>query len=283
MIGRDGVFMQYDPPGGVAHEQWERDLWRIAPPSNFVSYLKLVWEAGDAWEPIHRWVIYQMRAPRLIRPNDRVHLLAQLNGPSPRASGHYCAAGWCKCRMKLNAWRCCANRGSLSCKQAKHPRSIDYMQWKLFQETGHFGKRWWIIQGDHGGHRHTLDTVEARTLRIMTKGRLTDTPVIGELPYAPYDARVFVKVAALDQVRMWKGVTDYVYRNAATMDASERDEGEQAQRALWSWLESQVTSTVEKIGRAGVTALRDAAPRVLDKPKPLNQEKIHEEFITQSF
>ncbi len=277
------VGLQYDPPCGSLPEQWERDLWRIAPPSQFVSYLKLVWESGDAWEPVERWMIYQMRAPRLIRPNDRVQLLHQLNGPSPRAVGHYCAAGWCKCRMKLNAWRCCANRGSLRCKQDRHARGIDYMQWKLYQETGHFGKRWWCIQGDQGGHRHALDTIESRVARIMTRGKVSDTPAPGDLPYADFDSRTFVKVAALDKVRMWKGVTDYVYRNHASMDAAERDEGEAAQTALWSWLESQVNQTVQKIGRAGVQALRDAAPRVLDKPKPIDQEAIHQSFVTESF
>ena len=78
---------------------------------------------------------------------------------------------------------------------------------------------------------------------------------------------------------MWKGVTDYVHRNHAMMDADERDEGERAQAALWSWLESQVKRTVEKIGHAGAVALRDAAPRVLDKPKDIDEEAVHESFI----
>ena len=270
------VGLEYNRP---LSEEWERRLWTIAPPSQFTSWLKLVWEPGDAWEPVERWMIYQMRAPRLIRPSDRASIMAQLRGPSPRAFGHYCAPQWCTCRVKLHAWRCCANRGSAQCRQERHARSIDYMQWKLFQETGHLGKRWWCIQGDQGGHRHALDAVEQRVLRIMTKGRVSDTPAPGDLPYADFDARTFHKVAALDKVRLWKGVTDYVHRNHATMDAAERDEGEQAQQALWSWLESQVGRTVQTIGRAGVTALRDAAPRVLEKPKPLNEEAIHQEFI----
>ena len=254
-------------------EEWERRLWTIAPPSNFTTYLRLRWEPGDRWEKIERWMIWQMRHPRFVRPE----VLKELRGPHPRSTGHYCSSdsfsqcGARLCKTHPNRW------------VGGAARLIDRAQWELFQETGHYGTRWWCIQGDHGGHRHRLDRTEARVARIMTKGHVTDTPAPGDLPYADFDSRTFVKVAALDKVRMWKGVTDYVYRNHATMDAEERDEGQAAQRALWSWLESQVSRTVDKIGAAGVRALRDAAPRVLDKPKPLDEDAIQQDFVTQTF
>lgn len=248
-------------------EEWERQLWTIAPPSNFISWLKLRWEPGDAWEPIERWFIWQMRHPRFVRPE----VLAELRGPHPRSRGHYCATGWCPCDMKANRWRDGA------------ARLIDRAQWELFQETGHYGTRWWCIQGDAGGHRHRLDSVEARVMRIMTRGAVTDTPAPGDLPYAEWDVRVFRKVAEKDRVRMWKGVTDYVNRNHETLNAEERDEGQRAQAALWSWLESQAKHTVDKIGNIGANALKDAAPRILDKPKPLDEDRIQEDFITQPF
>lgn len=254
-------------------EDWERSVWTIAPPSNFLTWLKIVWEPGDAWEPIERWMIYQMRSVRLMLTpkNGRVsgHALAlvkELRGPSPRSTGHYCAPGYCMCAMKANQWR-----GGAA-------RLIDYAQWRLFQETGHFGTRWWCIQGDHGGHRHRLDQTEAKVSRIY--GGPSDTPAPGDLPYADYDLRVFRKVAEQDRVRMWKGVTDYVDRNHATMDAEERDEGERARAALWSWLESQVKHTVQKIGLSGAQALKDVAPRVLGKPvHHLDEEAIQQDFI----
>jgi hypothetical protein len=256
-------------------EAWERSLWTIAPPSNFVSWLKITWWAGDVWEPVQRYGIWQMRHPKFIK--NRPDLIAELRGPSPRAAGHYCADGHCKCRMKLNAWRCCANRGSLTCKQAKHPHQIDYAQWKLFQETGHYGTRWWCIQGEHGGHRHRLTPIEAKVSRL-NKGP-SDTPAPGDLPFAEYDQRTFHKVAQLDRVRMWKGVAEYAERNHATMDAEEQAEATQARTALWHWLESQVKQTVDKIGRSGALALKEAAPRVLGKQAPLNEDAIQEDFI----
>ncbi len=268
------IGLEYDRP---VPESWERSLGVIAPPSNFISWLKLVYEPGDVWEPIERYTIWQMRAPRIMRR--RQDLLAELHGPSPRATGHYCAAGWCKCAIKVNAWRCCANRGSASCKGAKHPRQISYMTWKLFQETGHYGKRWWVIQGNQGGHRYELDKTEARVSRIH--GGASDTPAPGDLPYAEFDSRVFHKVAQLDRVRMWKGVTDYVHRNSAQLDAEERDEGERANWAMWSWLESQVKQTVDKIGHSGAVALKEAAPRVLGQPtQTMDEDAIQQDFIT---
>lgn len=242
-------------------EQWERSLWAIAPPSNFLTYLRLVWEPGDAWERVERWMIYQMRAPRLVRPE----VLKELRGPSPRSTGHYCAAGYCMCAMKTNLWR-----GGAA-------RLIDYAQWRLFQQTGHYGTRWWTIQGDQGGHRHRLDRIESKVSRMH--GGPEDTPAPGDLPYADFDMRVWRKVAERDRVRLWKGVTDYVNRNHAQMDAEERDEGERAQTMLWGWLESQVKQTLQKIGTSGIRALKDAAPRYLTDPHPINEEAIQQDFI----
>src|SRR3990167_2114432 len=253
------VGLEYDRP---VPEAWERAAWSVAPPSNFLSWLKLVWEPGDVWEPVERWMIYQMRAPRFVRPE----MLKELRGPSPRSTGHYCAPGYCECAIKKNGWRDGA------------ARMIDYAQWRLFQNTGHYGTRWWCIQGDQGGHRHRLDRIEAKVSRLHNGP--DDTPAPGDLPYADFDSRAFHKIVQLDRVRMWKGVTHYLHRNHAQMDAEERDEGERAQWAMWGWLESQVKQTVDKIGKSGAEILKDAAPRVLGKSTtPLDEDTIQRDFI----
>ena len=248
----------------LAPERWERAVWSIAPPSQFVTWLKISWWSGDVWQPIERWGIWQMRHPRMVHPA----ILRELKGPSPRSTGHYCAVGYCPCKKKFNAW------------YGGAARQIDFAQWQLFRETGHYGTRWWTIQGDQGGHRHRLDRVEARVTRIMTRGQISDTPAPGDLPYADFDQRTFWKIAALDRVRMWKHVSDYVHRNDDRMNVEEREEGQAAQRALWAWLESQVKKTVDTIGSSGAKTLKDAAPRILDKQKPLDEDAIHEDFVT---
>lgn len=238
------VGFSYDRP--PLPEQWERELSYIAPPSNFVTWLKLRFVTGDPWEPVGRWCIYQMRAPRLIA--NRVDLLRELRGPHPRSAGHYCADNQfshCGCRKKLGMW----NGGAA--------RMVSRDTWELFQETGHYGKLWWVLQGDQGGHRYQLDKIESRVSMMM--GGPKDTPAPGNLPYAEWDRRAFLKIVQLDRVRMWKHVTDWTYRNHEQMDAQDEQEARMAREALWGWLGTQVKSTVEKIGRSGCAALKEAA------------------------
>lgn len=215
-------------------EEWERALWSIAPPSQFLTWLKLRFVCGDPWEPVGRWIIYQMRAPRLIA--NRLDLLAELRGPHPRSTGHYDA--------KLKMWK-----GGAA-------RQISRDTWELFQETGHYGKPWWVIQGDQGGHRYQLDKIESKISRM--NGGPSDTPAPGDLPYADFDRRTFSKILQLDRVRMWKHVTDYASRNHAQMDAEDEQEATLARQALWGWLGTQVKKTVDTIGHAGCMALKDA-------------------------
>ena len=104
------VGFSYDRP--PVPEQWERELFHIAPPSEQLTWLKLWYVTGDAWQPINRWCIYQMRAPRLIA--NRVDLVRELRGPHPRSMGHYCSNdSWSQCgisqcrrsvRQSMNAW-----------------------------------------------------------------------------------------------------------------------------------------------------------------------------------
>lgn len=223
----------YDRP--PLPEHWERELWHIAPPSQFVTWLKLRYVTGDPWEPIGRWCIYQMRHPRLIA--NRVDLLKELRGPHPRSTGHY--------DERFKMWR-----GGAA-------RQVSRDTWELFQETGHYGKLWWVIQGYEGGHRYQLDKIESKVSAMM--GGPKDTPVPGDLPYAEWDRRVFRKIVQLDRVRMWKHVTDYTLRNHETMDAQDHEEARMAREALWGWLGTQVKSTVDKIGKSGCVALKEAA------------------------
>lgn len=217
----------------MPREEWERDLWTIAPPSEHLSWLKLWHVTGDAWEPVDRWFIFQMRAPKLIA--NRVDLLKELRGPHPRSTGRY--------DEKMKMWR-----GGAA-------RQINRDQWDLFQATGHYGTPWWVIEGENGGYRYRLDKIESKISRLH--GGPADTPIPGSLPYAEWDRRVFWKVAERDRVRAWKHVTDYSLRNHDQMDAEEEAEACHARELTWNWLESQVKQTVDKIGKSGCSALAE--------------------------
>lgn len=265
---RLSVGMEYDrtPP-----EAWERSIWSVAPPSEHLSWLKLRWEPGDPWDPINRWVIWQMRPRWMVHhPSFDPLRRRELMGPSPRSEGHFCTkrSGYppCPCRRKTEKWRFGA------------ARTIDRAQWKLFQDTGCYGTRWWVIQGDTGGHRHRLDLIEQKVARFH--GVSGDTPRPGDLPYADYDMRTFKKILDADRVLAWKGTIAFYERPDVVMDEEERKIEQQAGELLWGWLESQVKQTNFEMTRAERQALIDAAPRIVGSRDTLDTDGIKHDFIT---
>jgi hypothetical protein len=245
----------------TAPREWGEMLAVIAPPSNYLTSLHIRWEPGDRWDPIQRWMIWQLRPPQFVRKD----VLAELRGPDPRSKGHYCAPGYCLCNMKTNTWR--GGAAGL----------IDREQWKLYRETGCYGTRWWCVQGHNGGHRHRLDETESRTSLLF--GGKSDTPVPGELPYADFDYRTFHKVAEMDRVRAWKMVIRYCDRNHDQMDAEEFEAKKEAQTLLWGWLSSQTSRSLDSISRKDWAEFREAVPRGVGQKDTTNYEQIQQEFI----
>jgi hypothetical protein len=214
------TLVEYDrePPA-----DWAAAIEAVAPRNDRLSWFKVVWEPGDAWQPIGRWIVWQMRPlgrhPRLLEP--------ALLGPHPRSTGHYCGVGYCPCAVKAQHW-------------VGGPASgvgVDRLTWELFRDTGCYGQRWWVVQGTNGGHRFKLDKVEAKLWRLAT-GR-SDTPAAGDLPYAPLDGRVLRHVRDQDKVRLWKGAIDFAERGDAHLSAAVQEQVEQARTALLRWMENQ--------------------------------------------
>ena len=231
------VGMEYDRTPSEADE---RLVWAVAPPSEKLSWLKLVWEPGDAWQPIHRWIIWQMRPvgkhPRML--HDVLH------GPHPRSSGHYCAVGWCGCTMKANHW-------------VGGPASglVDRMTYELFQRTGCYGQRWWVVQGTNGGHRFQLDRVEAKLWKLHTGA--SDTPKAGDLPYAPIDRRVLRHLLDYDRLPLWKQAIAFGERNAGHLSAECQAEVEKARLALVQHMDNQADLFLDTYGSRFRRLLQD--------------------------
>lgn len=243
---------------------WQTTLDRNFPRNATTSWLYCRWEPGDVWEPVQRWFLWHMRPLHLIA--NRVELLAELRGPHPRSTGHYCAVGACLCKYKANRWIDGATA------------LIDRGTWEVFHETGCYGTRWWVIQGDTGGHRYRLDAVESRVAKVMTGAR--DTPIPGELPYADFDGRVLGKVLEADRLRLWKGYLDFTRRNHDQMDAEMRELEIEANKRVWAWLDGQVETAVDKIGQAGRKTLADASFRRNDVgDRHMDYEAIERDFI----
>lgn len=216
--------------------QWQHELDRIAPPADTLSGLKILWEPGDLWLARERWVIWQVypldRRGRAVLPwyvDEEA-----VRGPSPRSTGHPCVTGWCACAIKANAW-------------VGGPPSavgIDYWQWRLFQETGRFHARYWVVQGPDGGHPYRYDTFEQKYRKM--RGEDPDAPRIGALPYAEPDLRTWNRIAGLNLLRSHTEMTDFQARTADHAKRATRDKDEQYQDAKLKWIEDR---------------LHDAAPR----------------------
>jgi hypothetical protein len=158
-------------------DEWMTVLRDVSPKSDDHGFLELVWEAGDAWITGHRWTLYEMLHERFI--DDEI--LSELQGPHPRSEGHMCSTKvpgqfQCLCRRKLESWR------------GGPCQLITTTQWELYRRTGYFGRPFWIIQGERGGHKFTFTESEKEMWRrAATPG---DPPALGELSYAPFDGRV---------------------------------------------------------------------------------------------
>jgi hypothetical protein len=223
--------VQYDSPTPEA--SWQATLDAIAPPGGRLSWLKLVWIAGDEHEPVNRWGIFQMlpldRAPTLVRDD--------LRGPSPRVRGRY---------------------DRVLGRFIPDPLcNVNLLQWQLYQQTGCYGKLYWIVQGSNGGHKRQFNRMESVVSRM--NGGPDQPPLIGDLPYARPDNRTFDKIAKMDLVRTYSYLLDRASKaqHDAVLDMHDKNILEQMRGQVWKWLESQVAEAVQE-NPAGARALWDS-------------------------
>lgn len=176
-----------------APQAWVDRLAQVVRPEGG-SWLVLRWEPGEPWWPIERWAIWQVR-PRALTALLYPEHLKELDGRNPRRTGHACFPGWCDCRAHKRRWT----------RPGGDAAYIDYWQWQFYHETGGpdggglFGTRWWVIQGEDGGHRWNLSQGEMELRQL--RGLPIQTPLAGTLPYAPFDERVIGQVVQEDRMR----------------------------------------------------------------------------------
>ncbi len=218
--------------------RWRQELALVSPPLDQLSYLHLRWEPGDPWNPVNRWVLWQML------PIERTHpdILAELNGPHPRSTGHYAPEG-----ERWVGGPC---------------RFIDLGTYELFRETGRYGRRWWVVQGSKGGHRYRLTEAERTVWRTLTG--TDDTPAPGDLPYAPFDQRVINQVRGLDDKTKWLAVMSYGHKNVYQLDSEEKQEVEMAKQAVAKWFENQMEEVADEYGSLLKRVTEDFTPTRID-------------------
>ena len=115
----------------------------------------------------------------------------------------------------------------------------DY-QWEMYRTHKVWARELWLLQGSNGGHATHYQPEEQQLLQVM--GLPTDPPAVGDLPYAPLDARVFAAlhrrnrlVALGNNLARWKASG-----SSAAMASEYRDSQRQFRAQYMGFLEDQV-------------------------------------------
>lgn len=226
---------------------WQADLESVVPRSGTVPWLMLAWYPGIFYEPVQRWVIYQM-TPNL--DHAPAHDLEALRGPCPRETGTWVRDTSVPLELGGKRWV------SASC--------VSTVQWELFRATNCYPQLWWIIEGHQGGHRWRLNPVERRFVTAL-HGPEADVPAPGGQPYAEWDNRVKEQVIRADRIRQWeqRQFTPWENRTYTKTAAGLYMEADEAEDERWygeqmmRWLDGQIEDVARDIPRALLPSLAD--------------------------
>lgn len=240
---------------------WQSRLWAIAPPTEHKAKFVIWWEPGDAWEPVQRWIIYQVLPYSTIRDKKEIELVPekvrdQLQGPHPRSGGEYSpvAQRWIKGPAPL----------------------ITKTAWEIHRVHRGWAKPYWVIQGDQGGHRYRLHSWESYLSKLV--GGKTDTPAPGDLPYAEPDERTF---RALAEATQWHELAIksalIAKSHRSRLSPVEWAEIETAARAVSKHLGTQAEEHSDELG----WALRKAqlSTPVGFRPQKTDYDQADHEFV----
>ena len=240
-----------------APRAWQDTLAGLFPQGENVTSYRIVWEPGEPESitgtpatEIQRWMIWQFRPVEWTR---KQVLKAMHDDPTadPRVQGlieeHPRRGAFYD--KKMGGYR----------KAGGKLANTDRLTYELYQQTGMLGTRWWVIQGDVGGHRYALTSVEKKLLAARSKGRVKDVPYAGDLPYAPFDRRVIKHLLSINKAQMWHKVYQYAQAYQHRLDQEERDEAMAAESALFDWLSGQFAETFDEYKGVYKDVLRNTA------------------------
>lgn len=245
---------------------WQAVLDTLSPVGerDRFSWYRIAWEPGDPWRPVQRWVIWHMHPrnhiPLYINPGG-------LRGPSPRSQGHACFEGLCTCDVKKNYW----------VDGPRETRGISYQTWKAYQETGCYGRIWWVIQGTQGGHRRMYDQIEEAVAKAS--GLELEPPIMGSLPYAEPDNRTWDAIRTAEQMRGGLAFISKLQDNPEAYAALDKQRAEEAMVVMGQWLDRQVEPHADPLH----WALRRTSDSEIARttPKPYDYDEAHQLFVEQ--
>lgn len=261
----DALFLHSRP----CPPEWQRALQEVCPRYEGVSWWRIVWEPGEDVQPdlaVQRWVIWQMRT----REETQRLILRDYPGCTglreehPRKDARWDAT--LRCFVKAD--------GRLA--------KTDKLTWELYHETGCYGARFWVIQGDRGGHRFHLSHIEKQVLKFGSGGKLKDVPRMGDLPYAPFDSRVLPYFAHIEAVAVARKIYKYGSTHAAQLDRDERDEMERARLMLFDYLGEQFGAIYDEFRPFIKQQLRAIPHAVGAKPQHTDKDEVQHRFVTDT-
>ena len=218
---------------------WQADLETIVPKSEGVPWLQLVWQPGMPYEPVQRWEIYEME-PRLDHVS--ADFLEDIRGASPRTRGEWREDDTVPYHLGGKRW---------------HSTSWHSLtQWLLFQAHNCYPVRFWILQGEKGGHIWRMDHIE-RNFALAIEG--ADVPLPGDLPYAEYTTATRDAIVELDRLRKWhqEMFQGFDTRTGATTAAEEAARKELYTNRMLAWLDNQIEEAASEIPRSQLPSLMD--------------------------
>lgn len=155
---------------------------------------------------------------------------------------------------------------------------LDIGQWQVYQETGCYASPFWVVQGDHGGHRRRFWPYE-RALAEM-HGLPGELPAPGDLPYAEVDRRTFDQLRQVDQAGKWNKILEYCDRNQQMLDEQEKEGQREVKRQLWKWVQDQTANVFESMTRKDMAAAVDELPHGMGRGKGIDYDAHLERKLT---
>lgn len=244
---------------------WVRELEAIGgAPTERQTHLRFYWWAGEEWDPIHRWSIWEMAPIAFLerQANYRTQVmptLRALQGAPPVSLRVFDGVG----------------------KFLYSNAEVTQEQWELYRATGCLARPFWILQGYQGGHKIRFTLQESQMLRLH---RLPgDAPVPGSLPYAEWDRR------SADALAQQRALHDKALELVPGGRFTERDhlvlrkaQEIEFRAGMLAWLKPQVAEGAEELarplGKAKTAQYAPAGAEVTDE----QLERQEQAFLTDT-
>lgn len=204
--------------------EWLERLRSITGDNPNLPSLHLHWEPGDDWGPVQRWIFYQTWPDHMVRPE----YIKECRGPHPRSSGSF--------DKRLGYWT-----GGPS-------MYITRSQWEIYRACGRYGTPFWVVQGEHGGHKYRLNRWESRLSQLCGGPRDTASP--GDMPFAEPDERTWEKLARADRMRQNTRTIDYLLDHPWELTDDEKAEARRVAVEVLQWCGMQFAEHADELAWA---------------------------------